>query len=83
MALKEIKGKVIKKSGDKSVAVLVERKVVHPKYHKIVKRFKKYLVHDENNEANVGDTLIAIECRPLSKNKAFTIKEITERGVGA
>ncbi len=83
MALKEIKGKVIKKSGDKSVAVLVERKVMHPKYHKIVKRFKKYLVHDENNEANVGDTLIAIECRPLSKRKAFRIKEITERGVGA
>ncbi len=83
MALKEIKGKVIKKSGDKSVAVLVERKVMHPKYHKIVKRFKKYLVHDENNEANVGDTLIAVECRPLSKRKAFRIKEITERGVGA
>jgi len=84
MALKrEIKGKVVKKSGDKSVTVLVERKVVHPRYHKIVKRFKKYIVHDESNEANVGDTLIAIECRPISKRKSFKIKEITERGVGA
>jgi small subunit ribosomal protein S17 len=84
MALKrEIKGKVVKKSGDKSVTVLVERKVVHPRYHKIVKRFKKYIVHDESNEANVGDTLVAIECRPISKRKSFKIKEITERGVGA
>jgi len=84
MALKrEIKGKVVKKSGDKSVTVLVERKVVHPRYHKIVKRFKKYIVHDESNEAKVGDTLVAIECRPISKRKSFKIKEITERGVGA
>ncbi len=84
MALaREIKGTVVKKTGDKTVTVLVERKVTHPRYHKIVKRFKKYLVHDEANEANVGDKLTAVECRPLSKNKSFTLKEITERGVGA
>jgi len=83
MALKEIKGKVIKRAGDKTVTLLVERKVVHPRYHKIVKRFKKYLVHDESNEANIGDTLVAVECRPISKSKSFKIKEITERGVGA
>jgi small subunit ribosomal protein S17 len=84
MALKrEIKGTVVKKTGEKTVTVLVERKVTHPRYHKIVKRFKKYLVHDETNDANVGDKLIAIECRPLSKNKSFAIKEIIERGVGA
>jgi len=84
MALtREIKGTVVKKTGDKTVTVLVERKVLHPRYHKIVKRFKKYLVHDENNEANIGDKLVAIECKPLSKKKAFMIKEITERGVGA
>ncbi len=83
MALKEIKGKVVKKSGDKTVTVLVERKVVHPRYHKIVKRFKRYLVHDESNDANVGDTLVAVECPPLSKRKSFAVKEITERGVGS
>jgi len=83
MALKEIKGKVIKRAGDKTVTLLVERKVVHPRYHKIVKRFKRYLVHDESNEANVGDTLVAVECKPKSKSKSFAIKEITERGVGA
>jgi len=83
MALKEIKGKVIKRAGDKTVTLLVERKVVHPRYHKIVKRFKRYLVHDDSNEVNVGDTVVAVECRPISKSKSFKIKEITERGVGA
>ena len=83
MALKEIKGKVIKRAGDKTVTLLVERKVVHPRYHKIVKRFKRYLVHDDSNEVNIGDTVVAVECRPISKSKSFKIKEITERGVGA
>ena len=82
MALKRvIQGKVVKKAGDKTATVLVERKVVHPRYHKIVKRFKKYLVHDENNEVNVGDVISAIECRPLSKRKAFRLKEILQAGV--
>jgi len=47
----------------------VERKVLHPRYHKTVKRFKKYLVHDEKNETNVGDKVSAIECRPYLKEK--------------
>ena len=82
MALKRvIQGKVVKKAGDKTATVLVERKVVHPRYHKIVKRFKKYLVHDEKNETNVGDVITAIECRPLSKRKSFRLKEIVEAGV--
>ena len=65
-------GKVATKSGDKSVTVLVERRVIHPKYRKIVKRFKRYIVHDENNSVKVGDVIEAIECKPLSKRKAFT-----------
>ena len=82
MALKRvIQGKVVKKAGDKTATVLVERKVVHPRYHKIVKRFKKYLVHDESNEVNVGDEISAIECRPLSKTKSFRLKEIVKTGV--
>ncbi len=81
MALKEIQGTVVKKAGDKTATVLVERKVVHPRYHKIVKRFKKYLVHDENNQTNVGDTITAIECRPISKTKSFRLKEIVATGV--
>lgn len=82
MALKrEIQGVVLKKAGDKTATILVERRVMHPRYHKFVKRFKKYLVHDEKNETGIGDTVVAIECRPLSKNKAFRLKNVVARGV--
>ena len=75
-----ISGTVIKKAGDKTATILVERKVLHPRYHKTVKRFKKYLVHNENNEINVSDSISAVECRPLSKSKNFRLLEITKRG---
>lgn len=78
---REIQGVVVARSGDKTVSVLVTRKVLHPKYHKTVKRFKKYLVHDERNEVNVGDTISALECRPLSKTKSFRLKTIVATGV--
>jgi small subunit ribosomal protein S17 len=80
MPKRVISGTVIKKAGEKTATVLVERKVLHPRYHKTVKRFKKYLVHDEKNETNVGDTVNAVECRPLSKNKSFRLLEIVKRG---
>ena len=80
MPKRQIQGTVIKKAGDKTATVLVERRVLHPRYHKTVKRFKKYLVHDERNETNVGDTVVAIECRPISKNKSFRLSEIVKRG---
>jgi len=73
---REIQGNVIKIAGDKTATILVERRVMHPRYHKVVKRFKKYLVHDENNELKVGDEIVAVECRPLSKRKAFRLKSI-------
>jgi small subunit ribosomal protein S17 len=78
---REIQGVVVKRSGDKTVSVLVERRVLHPRYHRTVRRFKKYLIHDEKNEVNEGDTVIAIECRPLSKTKSFRLKTIVSRGV--
>ena len=80
MPKRQITGTVIKKAGEKTATVLVERRVLHPRYHKTVKRFKKYLVHDENNETRVGDTVSAIECRPLSKSKSFRLIEILKRG---
>jgi len=76
MSKREIQGVVVKKAGDKTATVLVERRVMHPRYHKTVKRFKKYLIHDENNTLNVGDEVIAIECRPMSKTKSFTLKSV-------
>jgi len=75
---REIQGNVIKIAGDKTVTVVVERRVMHPRYHKVVKRFKKYLVHDERNEVKVGDEIIAIECRPLSKTKSFRLKSVVK-----
>ena len=80
MPKRQISGTVIKISGEKTVSIVVERKVIHPRYHKTVKRFKKYLIHDEKNDINVGDTVSAIECRPLSKTKSFRLLEIVKRG---
>ena len=60
MAFKrEIQGVVVKIAGEKTASVLVERKVVHPRYRKIVKRFKKYLIHDERNPHVVGAIVAA------------------------
>jgi small subunit ribosomal protein S17 len=82
MALKrEIQGVVVQKTGDKTATVLVERRVMHPRYRKFVKRFKKFLVHDENNQAKAGDVITAIECRPLSKRKSFRLTKIVTVGV--
>jgi len=82
MALKrEIQGVVVQKTGDKSITVLVERRVMHPKYRKYVKRFKKFIVHDEKNEVKTGDIIKAVECRPLSKRKSFRLSQIVRVGV--
>ena len=58
-----------KNSGLKTVSVLVERKVKHPVYGKYVKKSRKYLVHDENANCKVGDTVVIFETKPLSKSK--------------
>jgi small subunit ribosomal protein S17 len=76
-----IQGKVVAKTGDKTATILVERRVMHPKYHKFVKKFKKYLIHDEKNELNIDDVVSAVECRPLSKRKSFRLNEILSTGV--
>jgi small subunit ribosomal protein S17 len=82
MALKrEIQGVVVQKTGDRTITVLVERRVMHPRYRKFVKRFKKYLVHDEKNEVKAGDVVTALECRPLSKRKSFRLNKIVTVGV--
>ena len=58
---------------DKSIVVLVETKYKHPLYKKTVKRSKKFIVHDENNECQIGDRVEITECRPLSKRKCHRI----------
>jgi small subunit ribosomal protein S17 len=78
---REIQGVVVTVAGQKSATVLVERRVLHPRYHKTVKRFKKYIVHDEKSELRVGDEVVAVECRPISKRKSFRLKSIVKKGV--
>ena len=78
---RQIQGLVVARAGDKSATVLVERKVMHPRYHKFVKRFKKYIVHDEKNELKIGDTIAVIDCRPLSARKKFRLKAVLKTGV--
>ena len=82
MAFKrEIHGLVVKKAGDKTATILVERRVMHPRYRKFVKKIKKYLVHDEKNAVKIGDTISAVECRPLSAKKSFRLKAVLKAGV--
>jgi len=76
---KERIGVVVSDKMDKSISVTIERKVKHPMYGKFVKKSKKYLVHDENNDCGIGDTVKIMETRPLSKNKCWRLVEIIER----
>jgi small subunit ribosomal protein S17 len=64
---------------DKSITVLVERKLRHPIYGKFVKMTKKFMAHDEKNECTVGDSVRIMETRPLSKRKRWRLVEILER----
>ena len=76
---KERIGVVVSNKMEKSIVVLVERKVKHPLYGKFVKKSTKFMAHDEKNEANIGDTVRIMETRPLSKNKCWRLVEIVER----
>lgn len=78
---KEKVGTVVSRSGDKTVSILVETLKSHPRYRKIYKVSKKYLVHDEANEAEVGDKVSVMECRPLSKTKRFRVTKILEKAI--
>ncbi len=72
-------GVVVSDKMDKTVLVKVDRKIRHPLYKKIVRRSSKLAVHDEGNEARVGDTVRVVETRPISKSKRWRIVEIVER----
>jgi len=76
---KERTGLVVSDKMDKSITVIVERKVKHPIYGKFVKKTSKFIAHDEKNDCNIGDTVRIMETRPLSKNKCWRLVEIIER----
>ena len=72
-------GKVVSDKMDKTVVVIVEDRVAHPIYKKIIKRTYRLKAHDENNECRVGDIVRVMETRPLSKDKRWRVVEIVEK----
>jgi small subunit ribosomal protein S17 len=72
-------GVVVSDAMDKTVLVRIDRTMRHPLYKKTVARSSKLAAHDENNEANVGDTVRVVETRPLSKTKRWRVVEVVER----
>jgi small subunit ribosomal protein S17 len=76
---RQLTGKVVSDKMDKTVTVLVERRVKHPLYGKYVGRSNKYHAHDEKNEYHTGDLVLIEECRPLSKTKAWRVVKLVEK----
>ena len=76
---KERTGVVVSNKMDKSIVVVVQRRMRHAKYGKFVTRSSRFMAHDEKNECNPGDKVRIMETRPLSKNKCWRLVEILER----
>lgn len=74
-------GKVVSSSRDKTIAVLIERKVRHPVYKKYIKRSTKVHAHDEKNECGLGDTVRVLESKPFSKTKHWALLEVIEKSI--
>ena len=76
---KERIGVVVSNKMEKSIVVAVKRKEKHPKYGKFVNKNKKFVAHDEENKCDIGDTVLIMETRPLSKNKRWRLVNIIEK----
>lgn len=72
-----LQGTVVSDKADKTVTILVERRVMHPLYKKIIKKSKKYMAHDEGNKFKIGDKISICECSPISKTKKWMV--LTEK----
>lgn len=82
MPRRVLQGVVVSDKTDKTVTVLVERRVMHPLYKKFIKRSKKYHAHDAENKCSVGDKVRIRECRPISKTKSWEVVVGTEAANG-
>ena len=71
-------GKVVSNKADKTITVLVERRVKHPVYGKYITRSSKIHAHDESNQCGIGDTVTVAESRPISKSKTWKLVEVVE-----
>ena len=76
---KMLTGRVVSDKMDKTVTVLVERRVPHPMYGKVVKRSKKYHAHDEKNECHQGDLVEIEQSRPISRTKSWRVARLLEK----
>jgi len=76
---KTLQGVVTSNKMQKSITVMIERRVKHPLYGKIIKRSTKLSVHDEANECGIGDTVLIEQCAPISKNKSWKLVSVVEK----
>lgn len=76
--IRTLQGTVVSNKMDKSIVVAIVRRVKHPIYGKFIQRTTKLHAHDENNQCNMGDVVTISECRPLSKNKSWTLVDVVE-----
>jgi small subunit ribosomal protein S17 len=76
---KERSGLVVSDRMQKTVVVSVERMVMHPRYKKVLKRRTKVKAHDESNQCHVGDRVLIVECRPLSRDKRWRVSKVIEK----
>jgi len=83
MPRRVLQGVVVSDKAEKTVTVLVERRVMHPVYKKIIRRSKRYHAHDEANSYKIGDSVRIEECRPVSKSKSWKVVEDGAVGAGA
>ena len=79
IAQRTIVGRVVSDKMDKTVSVAIERKIKHPVYGKYIRRTTKVLAHDASNECRPGDRVAISECKPISKNKSWTVVDVVER----
>ncbi|OYV51830.1 MAG: 30S ribosomal protein S17 [Rhodospirillales bacterium 20-60-12] len=75
MPKRVLSGRVVSDKMDKTITVLVERRIMHPLYKKFIRRSKKYAAHDEANVCQIGDKVRIEECPPISKRKTWTVTE--------
>ena len=76
---RELEGNVASNRMDKTVVVVVQRLVKHPLYQKYIRKKTRYKAHDEKNECRIGDRVLIVESRPLSRDKRWRVKQIVER----
>ncbi|MDP9131195.1 MAG: 30S ribosomal protein S17 [Candidatus Binatota bacterium] len=76
---KERSGVVVSDKMAKTVVVSIERAVIHPRYKKILRRRSRVKAHDETNQCHVGDRVLLVECRPLSRDKRWRVSKVLEK----